>query len=381
MQDAINASEIYDKNLNFLIGSGASVGLFPTLALEIKDAAGKRMTIESLATDLGENSEKARTALFMHYYLTCIWPAQSFSTSDVDTDTVKAKALNNYERFLRTTLQLLQRRRPLDKRCNVFTTNYDPCFALAADAILKNGDVDFVLNDGSRGFMRRYLQPRNYNSFLCQTGIFELHTSSIPQINLVHLHGSIYWQRQDGNIIVDYRSEATKIVSDAVEEKLGKFSAALLNDALRVADLPDVDLSTEEIKEFWKAYNALPIVNPTKWKFHETVFEEHYYQMLRSLSYELEKPNAILVTFGFSFSDEHILSLVKRSLSNPTLQVFVCCFNEAELLKLRSDFLAFPNVQCIGRQDEGLDFTYFNDSIFDVTELLPGPGLFAGAQA
>ena len=76
-----------------------------------------------------------------------------------------------------------------------------------------------------------------------------------------------------------------------------------------------------DIADFWKAYKELPVVNPTKWKFHETVFEEHYNQALRTLSYELEKPNTVFIIFGFSFADEHILSLVKRSLSNPTLKV------------------------------------------------------------
>ena len=37
MEDKIKITDIYDKNINFLIGAGASYGLFPTLALKIKD--------------------------------------------------------------------------------------------------------------------------------------------------------------------------------------------------------------------------------------------------------------------------------------------------------------------------------------------------------
>jgi hypothetical protein len=105
-------------------------------------------------------------------------------------------------------------------------------------------------------------------------------------------------------------------------------------------------------------------VNPTKWKFHETVFEEHYYQMLRMLSYELEKPNAVLVTFGFSFADEHILNLVKRSLSNPHLQVFICCYSKGTRDTLEGEFRGYKNVQCIALDDGSMDFTAFNKRVF-----------------
>src|SRR5690606_18131416 len=90
--------------------------------------------------------------------------------------------------------------------------------------------------------------------------------------------------------------------------------------------------------EFWSKYNEIPIVNPTKWKFHETVFEEAYYQILRHLSFELERPNSVLITFGFSFSDEHILNLVQRSLSNPSLTVYISCYNDFEKFEMKSKF-------------------------------------------
>lgn len=127
-----------------------------------------------------------------------------------------------------------------------------------------------------------------------------------------------------------------------------------------------IELSDAEKRKFWDAYKQLPIVNPTKWKFHETVFEEHYYQMLRLLSYELEKPNAVLVTFGFSFADEHILNLVQRSLSNPSLQVFVCCFNKTEVDRLKVNFGSYRNVQCMSTIDGVLDFTAFNQRVLNL---------------
>jgi hypothetical protein len=87
--------------------------------------------------------------------------------------------------------------------------------------------------------------------------------------------------------------------------------------------------------------------------------------MLRLLSYELEKPNSVFITFGFSFSDEHILNLVKRSLSNPTLQLFVCCFNELELSIMQEYFKIYKNVEYI-IVDGNLDFNAFNEGVFTI---------------
>ena len=87
--------------------------------------------------------------------------------------------------------------------------------------------------------------------------------------------------------------------------------------------------------------------------------------MLRLMSYELEKPSSILITFGFSFADEHIENLVKRSLSNPKLQVYVCCYNDSEKQKMQTKFNGFDNVEYICNDFNGnLDFDYFNGKVF-----------------
>ena len=85
--------------------------------------------------------------------------------------------------------------------------------------------------------------------------------------------------------------------------------------------------------------------------------------MLKHLCFELEKPNSILITFGFSFADEHILNMVKRSLSNPTLQMFVCCYNDKEYETLKEIFNSFNNVEFI-RHVNNLNFTNFNKDFF-----------------
>jgi hypothetical protein len=368
MAEIIRVSDVYDKNLNFLIGSGASSGLFPTLALGIRDDVDERQTVETLATFFSQGGDRIRqTALFMHYYHTCIKPVIDFKLESVEGDEVKSKVVENYQHFIETVLALLRRRKELDRRTNIFTTNYDGCFEHVSDRIFQTAAIDFVLNDGARGFNRRFLQARNFNSFVCQTGVFERSQVGIPQINLIHVHGSAYWAKDRSNIRVDYSGlETTTLLTAETLAKLAPFSQCLLDANARVDDLPIIELSGDEIDSFWAEYNKLPIVNPTKWKFHETVFEEHYYQMLRLLSYELEKPNAILITFGFSFADEHILNLVKRSLSNPSLQVFVCCYGKRSYDAMQEEFRIFTNVKCIVLEEGNLDFTAFNRTVFSL---------------
>ena len=367
MTDTLKLDDIYDKHINFLIGSGASFGLLPTLALAIRDEFGESQSIEKIATRYDNNKNNRQlTALFMYYYKKCIEPAINTNLNQAGTGSIKKEVFDNYETFLKTLLVIMQRRRVNEKNCNIFTTNYDGCFAHAADNILRQGSTDFIVNDGARGFSRRYLQAKNFNSFVYQTGIFERHIADIPQINLIHLHGSVYWKKDGDNILVDYFSDNDEhLLPDKLFKNVDEFFSALEDDSKTLDDLPVVSIHSKINEQFWGSYNNLPIVNPTKWKFHETVFEEHYYQMLRLLSYELEKPNSIFITFGFSFSDEHILNLVKRSLSNPALQLFICCFNGAEILKMQGLFKFNHNVKYIS-VDGDLNFSKFNSEIFSL---------------
>ncbi|HEM8209243.1 TPA: SIR2 family protein [Providencia rettgeri] len=365
MFESIEALDIYNKNINILIGSGASADLFPTLALAIKDAEGLRETIETLATKFEASPEK-RTALFMHYYNKCIFPVQTFNPDFITSSEGKAN-LDNYEIFLTTLLGLLDRRKDLNRKINIFTTNYDGCLSHTADSILMKGSHDFVVNDGTSGFHRKHLHSKNFSTFQCQTGIFERSNYGIPQLNIIHLHGSVYWSKSGDKIEVNYHNNFNNLLAEQTLENLNKFSIFLNGSANKTEDIPTLLFSEEQMNIFWNEYNKLPIVNPTKWKFYETVFEEHYYQMLRLLSYELEKPNSILVTFGFSFADEHILRLIQRSLSNPQLHTFICCYNNGSANSMREEFKLWKNVQVIG-PPEGMkmDFTNFNKYVFSL---------------
>lgn len=365
MFETIEPLDAYNKNINILIGSGASAGLFPTLALAIKNAKGEKETIETLATRL-ETWQERRTALFMHYYNTCIFPVQTFTPSAVTSVEGKAN-LENYEMLLKTLLGLLDRRKDLNRKINIFTTNYDGCLAHSADSILMKGSHDFVVNDGTSGFHRKHLHAKNFNTFQCQTGIFERSNYGVPQLNIIHLHGSVYWSKSGEKIEVMYGNNFKNMLNPRTISKIKKFSNYLGTKDGLIGNLPSVAFTRQQMDRFWTEYNKLPIVNPTKWKFHETVFEEHYYQMLRFLSYELEKPNSILITFGFSFADEHIRKLIQRSLTNPHLQTFICCFSQSSAESMREEFKLWKNVTVIEPPEgERLNFTNFNKYVFSL---------------
>lgn len=367
MTTKFSVADIYDKNLNILIGAGASYGLFPTLALNVKDQAGTPMTVETLATTYTKGRDDPRyTALFVHYYKTCIEPVLTTDYVQAGDTPERKTVLEQYCRFLRTIMLLLSRKRSAERKvCNLFTTNYDGCFAYAAEELLRGG-AQFHINDGTLGFRRRFLDARNFNTHLTQTGTFGKHRNDLPQVNIIQLHGSAYWHKVEGKILIDYNDKnESRLIKDHCFNACDEYSEALMADGYTLGDLPKVELTQAECDLFWSQYNTLPIVNPTKWKFHETVFEEHYYQMLRYLSYELERPNSTLLTFGFSFADEHIRNLVKRAVSNPSLQIFVCCFSESSAASIKCEFAGFDNIKAIAL-DKNMNFSIFNDEIFAI---------------
>ena len=99
-----------------------------------------------------------------------------------------------------------------------------------------------------------------------------------------------------------------------------------------------------------------------KEKFGDTLLNKNYYELLRIFPNELEKENALLVANGFSFRDEHILDLVKRSMVNPSLKILIFVYNESTIGDLQRLF-GTPknnNITYIALDGEKLSLNYFN---------------------
>lgn len=371
MSDKFDLYDVYEQNLNFLFGAGASYGFLPTLALNIKDSNEIPYTFETLAKELDkDSSQDLYTLLFMHYFKRCISTGLP-RLPKVPYPPHCINVLDEYQKFLQTLLSVLQKQKRHDRKCNIYTTNYDNCFEVSADRLTTEHDLNCVVNDGSAGFQQRKFHTKNFNTRIIQKGIFDKHSEYIPQINILHPHGSVYWEKMDNNIIaVNYGDTPYDISFDSNQNILLNAFEIIVNDDTKVIDdlinfgkTKIIDSSLLQADIFWDKYNRIPIVNPTKWKFHETVFEEAYYQILRHLSFELEKPNSVLITFGFSFADEHILHLIQRSLSNPSLTVYVSCYNDDEKREMQKKFKSYANVKYIAI-DENLTFTLFNKNVF-----------------
>ncbi|WP_024873376.1 SIR2 family protein [Tolumonas lignilytica] len=372
MATEFNLHQIYDHNLNFLFGAGASVGFLPTLALEIRDDNGKKHTFETLAKHYESNKEMT-TMLFMLYYRECIKPGLPTLPPRPPRLPITEQVITEYKRFITTLIQVLNKQKPSAKRANIFTTNYDNCLEIASEELMAARNSQFEINDGSTGFQTRTFHTKNFNNRVVNKGLLDRHDQYLTQINLLHAHGSVHWTKNEkGDIELNYG--ASNYIFEFNEKEtqiLDECRNILYNEEKTLTDLDMVfeifyDLAELRANKFWPAYNKMPIVNPTKWKFHETVFEEAYYQILRHLSYELERPQSILITFGFSFADEHILSLVLRALSNPSLKMYIVCFDSSVKNWMYSTFGQYPNVEYILSEEHELDFKLFNDEYFTV---------------
>jgi len=83
--------------------------------------------------------------------------------------------------------------------------------------------------------------------------------------------------------------------------------------------------------------------------------------MLRIFANVLDKENTLLIAEGFSFSDEHILDIIKRGLRNPTLKLIIFCYLKEELEAFSRKFSTFNNVEIVYSTVTNIDFQSFND--------------------
>lgn len=124
--------------------------------------------------------------------------------------------------------------------------------------------------------------------------------------------------------------------------------------------------------DFNTYYSSLAIINPTKDKLKQTVLNVNYYDQLRMYCNELEKSNTILLSFGFSFADEHILQMTQRALKgNPTFSLIIFSFNEESTQKYEELFGDYSNVillQLVEENEEHLSVLNFAQK--DVNNLL-----------
>lgn len=351
--------KLYGKNINFLIGSGASFDAIPTLATNYIEN-GKTLSIEEILESNKNDNENLKNLIYLYFYKKII------KTGFLEDNNSKvAPILKNYEKLLEELIKFMYRENyQKEKRINIFTTNYDLFFEKAADCL--TGKYEFYFNDGSAGNINRKLSMKNYHKKIYHTGNFDSFNREIPIINLFKIHGSVSWQ---------YDNEENPIVINVLyKENDNDFPVTLSPDKI-TNEVVDKILTTKEKTDIpnnirTQLRNKFVLIFPEKDKFEKTLFQEYYYQFLRQFSYELERKNTILIVFGFSFADEHITEMIKRACNNPTLNIYIFCYNNSakENIEQNLNFEKVPNnIKLIEPQDdEQINFDIFLKKLFTV---------------
>lgn len=312
---------IQDSNINFLFGSGMSAGYLDILS-----------NIEQLLTEL--NNDKTITddkksllrASILNKYFEGVIEKNSNILDETSTDSKLISTLNSYKTFFRTINQLilLRRNKLLSKQVNIFTTNIDVFLERAIEQVGLEG------NDGfGKGFKPKY-DLSNFKKSIFQKSLHFDNSSEIPVFNILKIHGSLTWKRENENIYFDStlnQIEKVKVTpKNDLLEVLTKDTETNKKDDLTslIAKLPTSTIDETKFSSFLEEYDKLSIVNPTKGKFQQTVLDQKYYDLLRIYANELERENTLLFVMGFSFADEHIRDLTIRvSNSNPTLMIYI----------------------------------------------------------
>ncbi|EGP5096139.1 hypothetical protein EWX74_12285, partial [Enterococcus faecium] len=333
---------LMEKNISFLIGAGASSPFFSSLG-----------NLENVLTNenINEDGKRLIKALFYdasianNIYL--VEHLQDQVISNDENKEMMFSILIEYKRFIHNILEYMKVRnsRVSPKRTNIITTNYDLFIEAAIDDILEdNPRVHF--NDGTNGYTKKILQTDNFNKTLLYSGVFDNYSNEMPTINLIKCHGSVNWQTYYSN---DNKKRIQVSSSISIIQELNSLIDSLFDDLFELINeenseniKEDINLIgnhfSEELSEIVNKLEKIQIVYPTKKKFESTLVNEYYFNLLRLLSYELEKEQSTLIVFGFSFYDEHITEIVQRSLNNPNLLVIILCFSDKSKNEIISNF-------------------------------------------
>ncbi|WP_314322574.1 SIR2 family protein [Selenomonas noxia] len=340
---------IRGKNINFLMGSGASAPLYPTLSL------GENCPSFEDVVSHKNLSDTARIFMYLYYFEKIVSPI-ALRKDIFDMIYGGDQVVVNYEKLAGTLYAFLyseSNERP--KRINIFSTNYDLLLERAFDDFLVKHPLVYF-NDGARGVFRRYISNQNFYLNVTHSGYNDNYRREVPTINLFKMHGSVSWKVEENSILVINDNQDIAFIRKTVDEldisleKVEKVVAQSMNPviddfvAILNEEVSILNLDKNKLKEFFSLYERIPIINPDKNKFSSTVLEQHYYQMIRSFSYELERKQSGLIVFGFSFADEHITDIFRRSLLNPELLVIIISYSLEEQEKHKNLFKGHENI-------------------------------------
>ncbi|MDP4147781.1 MAG: SIR2 family protein [Bacteroidota bacterium] len=187
-----------------------------------------------------------------------------------------------HEKFAKKILQ-----RPLNlKRANIFTTNYDLAFDMAFDRL----GIHYI--NGFSGFHKRTFKPETYDYDLFFPG--STTQGKVTRIEKVlkyyKIHGSLTW----------VQTEPTG------------------NNVYGIEEWPI------ELVKAKREYKRLMIYPSAAKKSYTLDFP--YSELFRHLASAITQPQSVLITFGYSFSDEHINDIIYQALTIPSFTLIIVDF-------------------------------------------------------
>ena len=305
------------SHINFLIGSGAS-----TPAIE---AAGNvEQDIQQLY-ESGNSGDIEKANRKKYEFLLGIQNPTNLLLRNEPCCKI-ARTTANYRRLLNRIAQILHDRNTtlLSKQANIFTTNYDLFIEKAAEYI-----PNLILNDGfdrtPNLSMRYEFSPQFYFNSTLNTGNLYNYRTEIPTVNLVKMHGSLSWSK---NEVRNYEGKA----KGNIVFKVGEIESK--------GTIP----SKAEVDEYLSSF---ALVLPEYHKFRSAVIDRNHYELLRIYANELQRENSLLLVFGFSFEDEHIMYITERALRNASLKIVIFAYSGDAVGSFESKFGGYQNVEIV----------------------------------
>ena len=227
----------------------------------------------------------------------------------------------------------------LPRQASIFTTNYDLFIEKAAEHIRS-----LKLNDGfdrRPNLAQKYdFSPQTYFDSTLNTGNLFNYRAEIPTVNLLKLHGSLSWSEE-------------KTTSQNGPDNSRIFFR------VREIDSKGDNPSDDEIQEYLRSFY---LVLPEYHKFRSAVIDQNHYELLRIYANELQRENTLLLVFGFSFADKHILLISQRALRNASLKVVIFAYSRDDVSEFECKFDGYQNVEIVAPTgDNKIGFEVFGE--------------------
>ena len=307
-----------NKNLSFLLGSGCSsykiegqeIGI-PTMAPMAQEFYGlsnfeknKEWLLSKLKIDVEDkNFEKNLEAFLSVLHSLSFYHSKINNKADeeaqkinqvikearnfilekcLNEENIKNKRDNELLEVYKTFYKKLLTRNSTLPRLNIFTTNYDLYSERAMDSL----GIHYV--NGFTGGISKYFNPTIFNYALAEK--MDLSQSKWNVIDnffyLYKIHGSVNWVENDD------------------EGKLFK-----------IQEIQDPTFDILENK-------PTVMIHPTPLKYNASLGSP-YSDLFREFQKKLMQNNNILVTIGYSFSDEHINNLIFQAFTIPSFRLII----------------------------------------------------------